>query len=573
MVRDRFSNITALLLLFFMQINMASAQSVNARVDRLQLQEYESLWFIISSNDSSTPAPDLTPLESDFEILRQSKSNSVNIINGKMESSSRWSINLMPKRSGRIEIPPIAVGNEFTRPITITVKPAGTTSSDNENRKVFIETEVKEQQVYVQGQIAYTVRLLYSSSTDLNSGSLSEPEPENAVVERLGDDISYSSKRGGRDYEVIERNYAIFPQSSGELIIPSLEFNGQIIDSNQPIQRRSVFDPFNLRPTRQIRLKSKALKITVLPKPDHSPNWIPARKLTLQESWPSEKVELKIGEPITRTIQIEAVGLSASMLPAITLPQVDGIKTYPDQPMVDDKTDGTWIIGTRQEKVALIPTAAGTVTLPPIEITWWNTQTDKLQTATLPARNITILPGADMPDNSKATKTLTTSLPTTAMTTAVKRPAATEQLPWQWFTLFFATAWLLTLTAWWKTKSATNPAKPAIHTKNGPDSHSLKAALQKLKAACATNDNHQARLAILDLANILWPESRPSGLNSVAKLFDNPQLKQEIMNLDKSLYAKDNADWNGKNLWQLLAKQSWPRKNKQQNPLIPSLYP
>ncbi len=576
MVKRYFPKFTTLILLMLLAVllsNIASAQDVTARVDRTQIQEYESVWLIIRSSGSTSQSPDLTPLEKDFDLLGQSKSSQVNIINGKMESSSEWSINLMPKRTGELQIPAIALGDELTNPITLKVKPASNLSDSNENRKIFIETEVEERQVYVQSQIVYTVRLLYS--VGLNGGSLSEPELKNAMIERLGEDSSYNTARNGKNYKVIERRYAIFPQNSGELIIPAIEFDGQIVDENRPSQRRNIFDPFGRQQTRPIRLKSEVVRMTVLPQPDQSATWIPARKLTLLEKWSPNKPEFRVGEPVTRTIQIQAEGLSASLLPEITLPAVDGIKFYPDQPVTENKTDGTWITGTRQEKIAMIPTIAGSLTLPEIKVTWWNTQTKKAQVATLAARHIEVLPALTNGQTEQpVTLTQPPSLPQgTKSTNLSTQSPSTNQLPWHWLALFFGIAWLLTLVAWWKAKHSTQTSTPVQGTKSIHTS-SLRSVKKSLKTACDNNDGRQARIALLNWANIAWPEKKWTGLSSIAEQFDHPSLQSAIMELDQNLYSNDADAWNGKKLWDLISKQEWPKRSStSSHTALSPLYP
>ncbi|MCF6236847.1 MAG: BatD family protein [Gammaproteobacteria bacterium] len=573
MVIQYFSKFILLMLLALLLSNIASAQNVTARIDRTQIQEYESVWLIIRSSSSSSQSPDLAPLEKDFDVLGQSKSSSVNIVNGKMESNSEWSINLMPKRTGELQIPPIAIGDDFTSPITLKVKPASNLSDSNENRNIFIETEVEERQVYVQSQIAYTVKLLYS--VGLDGGSLTEPELKNAVIERLGEDISYDTERNGQHYKVIERRYAIFPQNSGELIIPAIEFNGQIIDGSRQPQRRNIFDPFGRQQTRPVRLKSEAVRMTVLPQPDQSTAWIPARKLTLLEQWSPKTPEFRVGEPVTRTIQIQAEGLSASLLPEITLPAVDGIKIYPDQPVTENKTDGSWMTGTRQEKIAMIPTTAGSLTLPEINITWWNTQTKKAQVATLPARNIEVLPALT---NGQTEQPVTLTPPSslldpTANTNFSSQPPKIDQFPWYWLTLFFGIAWLVTLVAWWKAKHSTQISTPA-QVVNGINNSSLRSVKKALKTACNNNDSRQARTALLNWANIVWPTTQWTGLNSIAQQFNNPSLQSAITELDQNLYSNDADTWNGKILWDLISKQEWPKKNSASSHTVLSpLYP
>ncbi len=566
MVKQYFSKFILLILLAFLLSNTVSAKDVTARVDRTQIQEYESVWLIIRSSGDASGSPELAPLEKDFDILGQSKSSQVNIINGKMESSSEWSINITPKSTGELQIPAIAIGDDFTNPITLKVKPASDLSDSNENRKIFIETEVENRQVYVQSQIAYTVRLFYSAG--LNGGSLSEPELKNAVIERLGEDVSYDTERNGNHYTVIERRYAIFPQNSGELIIPPLEFNGQIIDGNRQSQRRNVFDPFGRQATRSVRLKSEAIRMSVLPQPDQSATWIPARKLTLLEKWSPDTPEFRVGEPVTRTIQIQATGLSASLIPEITLPALDGMKLYPDQPATENKNDGIWITGTRQEKIAMIPTVSGSMVLPEINITWWNTQTKKAQTATLPARNIEVLPAIT---NGQTEQPVTLTQPT-ANTDLSAQPPKTDQFPWHWLTLAFGIAWLVTLVAWWKAKHSIQT--PAPTQTNSMNNSSLRSVKKALKTACNNNDNRQARIALLNWANIVWPESKWTGLSSIAPQFDQPSLQSAITELDQSLYSNDTDAWNGKNLWNLISKQEWPRKSSpSSHSTLSPLYP
>jgi hypothetical protein len=59
----------------------------------------------------------------------------------------------------------------------------------------------------------------------------------------------------------------------------------------------------------------------------------------------------------------------------------------PTQPMA--KNDG--MVAFREEKIALIPGQAGSYTLPPIEIPWWNTQTQKMEVARIAARTLTAI--------------------------------------------------------------------------------------------------------------------------------------------------------------------------------------
>jgi len=114
----------------------------------------------------------------------------------------------------------------------------------------------------------------------------------------------------------------------------------------------------------------------------------------LIESWPANSQEFRVGEPVTRTLTLRANGLGSSQLPEIHASVPDGIKQYPDQPVRENRVDDNGLVAISQQKVALIPARPGTFVLPEVEIPWWNTRTDELEYARLPARPIDVLPAA-----------------------------------------------------------------------------------------------------------------------------------------------------------------------------------
>ena len=65
-----------------------------------------------------------------------------------------------------------------------------------------------------------------------------------------------------------------------------------------------------------------------------------------------------------RGLSIVADGLTAAQLPELSLPDISGIKQYPDQPALENHRAGDGIRGRRSQKVALIPGAEGVYRLP-----------------------------------------------------------------------------------------------------------------------------------------------------------------------------------------------------------------
>ena len=104
--------------------------------------------------------------------------------------------------------------------------------------------------------------------------------------------------------------------------------------------------------------------------------------------------EIHVGDPVTRTIRLQAQGLGFEQLPELNLTAPDGAEIYPDKADTRTRDDGTWLYGERVRKFAFVPTRPGTLTIPGVSVHWWDTAHDRMETAELPAHTLTVLPAA-----------------------------------------------------------------------------------------------------------------------------------------------------------------------------------
>ena len=534
--------------------------AVTAQVDRDTINEGETFTLTLTVTGSSSGQPDLSVLDKDFDVISSGERSEVQIINGSIQSHHAWSITLAPRHTGKLLIPPIALGNDQSTALTITVLPATASSNSGADKgDVFIEVNTKPAQVYVQAQLLYTVRLYYDAP--LRQGTLSTPKLDNAVVQKLGDDTNFETQRGGRHYQVIERRYAIFPQNSGDLEIPAVVFDGAV-DAPSTQTGDPFFDSFN-RATRRVHLRSRKLTIQVAKQPAdyHGVNWLPAQDIQLDQKWSPAQPQFRVGEPVTRTLTIRAKGLSASQLPDLVIPDQSGLKLYPDQPQTSSTPSGDTLVSTREQKIAMIPTQAGEVKLPAIELNWWDTQTQQERTAMLPAQTIHVLPGAAgvtnttpsapaQPSTAAApTQPEPASTATSAKSVAVAGATLTRQLPRLWIALtaFFALAWLITLLLWWRYKRP-RPAPAGLRAV--ADDTSEQAEVKHIRQACAQNDAQRVKQALLAWARLRWFANPPLSLGALAARVDDASLANEIAGLDKCLYQGETPDWQANQLLQ-----------------------
>lgn len=399
--RDKEANLSllgkALALFCLLACSTASfALTITAKVDRNSIAMSETLTLTVAIDEQAAfSAPSFDELQQNFDILRQHKSNRYQSMNGKVSSITEWVLTLGPKREGQLIIPSFEYDGEFSDAIPITVSKQSNASGAK--RDIFLETTTDKDVAFVQEQIIFTQKL-YSA---VNISSF-DPEPlqlDKAKVELLAQ-FDYQTRIGGRPYVVVETRYAIYPQHSGKLALPRLRWSIGVSGG-----RRNIFDPFNNNSGRIHRLQSDAIELEIKASPEKSADWLPAEQLTISQSWSSDPEQMQVGEPITRKIEITAKGLTAAQLPNIDMgqaPELQGrIKTYPEQPQSEDDKDNSGITGTRRISTAIIASKAGPLTLPAIEIRWWNTARQQWQTTKLPAMDINVKASAANPSQTQ----------------------------------------------------------------------------------------------------------------------------------------------------------------------------
>lgn len=524
-----------------------SAGEVSAHVDKNVITQNDNLELTLELSDQDG-TPDLEPLERDFTVLNNARSNRISIVNGRVDTRNEWVLTLVPKRVGELKIPALAIGDKRTDPIIVKVVAGKVGTAGND---VQLESSVDVSTVDVQAQLIYTLRLLHG--VDLKEGSLSVPDLPNAIVERLGEDVSSEVLRDGRRYRVVERKYAVFPQISGVFKIPSAEFNGKTIGrGGSPFDsffgRRFGADPFDqaFGGGQAIRARAKEIIVDVTPQPKDTLGrwWLPAKNIRLSEEWAPSPPQFRVGEPVTRTLLLEAEGLTAQQLPDLAQVDIPGVKLYPDQPSKETTANPAGVTSKKTVKIALIATRPGRLQLPAVEVTWWDTRRRALQVATLPARMIDVLPGADTGANAPSIPTALppamnapTPLPAEPTLLSDEIPVAVQQPNyWPYLTAIAVAAWIFTTFGWWRSR---RQIEPAAVQRPRADLHALnvKAARSGVHAACASRDPKQLRDALLQWAAWNWPDIPPRNIVDLAAHASDAVLRKFLLDLEREAYA------------------------------------
>jgi hypothetical protein len=524
-----------LLINFFLLCSFVlQAATIQVSVDRNPINLNDSFQIIFTASDASNANPDFSSLEENFEILDRQRSSNMSWVNGRSSHSEKWVLKVLAKQAGELLIPPIAFGDEISQALTINVTENQLEPESTD--ELFLEVTASPEKLYVQSQLIYTVRLY--RRLQITQARLDEPQLKEAVIEKLGEDTTYNTQVRGVDYVVTERKYAIFPQQSGSVTIAPLNLTAEVLSA-----RRPHFNGFfNQQSTETRRVASKAITLNVqaMPASFHFP-WLSAESVQLSENWSAKELQTKVGEPLTRTIKLEVKGSTVGQLPELSaLSAIDGLKTYPDQPVLKEEKLSDGLTAVREEKIAFIPSKPGSYTLPAVEIHWFNTKTQQIEIASLPSVTLKAIATAET-----ASQALSVASPLDVVksvdSVAVQAESASV---WQWQALagFLAIGWLSTL-GFIFFRRGSSGSKNA--EKTPPFKVSLNAIEQQLKLACQENNPQAAKQALLHWGKTQFGED---SLGVIAKRSTQP-LAVEIENLNQCLYSGLAVSWQGDTLW------------------------
>ena len=362
-----------------------AATKLEASVDKNPVLAGEFFMLNISVDDTvKGEQPDTSSLLKDFVVGPTSLSSRTNIINGSINKQTTWSVKLMTRTEGDYTIPAFSVAGLTSQPIKLKV--AKRSVDADKNNEIFLKTSLSSNSLFVQEAGVYTVKLYLAK--ELLDGSLSTPSMEDAQLTQLGKQTESYELVDGKRYLVITREYLIQPQKSGAYTIAGPAFQGRVQQNYRQLEVSALGD-------------DQQVEIKPIPS-DYKGAWLPSELVNLDEEWQPNDNTVEVGTPITRTITLTALGVTKEQLPEISMPTIDGIRSYPDQKENNNAVRDGRVVSQQTASYALLPQKPGTYTLPEIKLPWFNTKMNRISVATLPKRTITVTPSTTAPNTAIA---------------------------------------------------------------------------------------------------------------------------------------------------------------------------
>lgn len=532
----------------------AHAEEPRAWLDRDEVVLGETVTLNIQA-EGSTP-PDYEPLRADFEISGLTSRSQLVVTNGESSTRTLFAAALRPLRSGTILIPPLVVGSERSNPVTLTVLPASAQEPAGAGADVFLESVPDDFEPYAQQAVGWVVRLY--SAVPLVSGQLDQPAPAGATLRQVGDDAQYTRSVAGRHYNVIERRYLLIPERSGTLEVPGAEFEGR--------GARGFFDDV-LGRGGSLTANAPPQRLEVQPVPGGAPQpWLPLHSLEL--GYRALPRELQAGAAATVTVEMVADGAGAGQAPELQLPAVPGLRVFPEPAQVDQRfVDGRPRVTVRRQ-FALVPSAAGEVTLPAVEVQWWDVASDRARTARLEPVTLSVMPGAGPATTGPVAGTgLAAPAAGDAGAIAPAQSAAGQaNRGWILTTAAFAALWLLTLLWALQRRGAAAAGRegsaPTPHPETAADPSLLKRALD-------TGD-------LGDVATALCASAGRGArdMDDVRARLADPAQAAAVDALERARWAGGDGTGARRQLREAFANgPRWRPRPEESAPLLPPLYP
>ena len=399
--------ITACLCILFLPmftVLAADDVTVTLRLDRTEASLSDTLRMEIrvSGSRKSDQQPNLNGLKS-FLVTNGGSSSRVEIINGKINSGVDYTYFIQPQKAGKFEIGPIRVtidGKVFESNTQSLVVRAASQSASPDQGPVFAQADVSSQEIYVDEQAIYTLKLYYR--VNVGNLSLSLPEMQYVSFQQLGRPLEYQVSYADRTYQVLEIRHALMVSKPGAFTINPARLKMTVRQSGS----NSLFDNF-FNDTFSGRSSNRPLTLTTDPIDLHvnalpgagKPTDFTGLVGTFQMRSTLEPASLKAGESATLTIQVEGQG-TVNRIPDLDLPVMDFARIYSDQPVLETGQSRQGLLGTKTMKWALVPENAGEFNVPSLSLSFFNPQTKNYHVLATPMHHLSVLPGESDKDSS-----------------------------------------------------------------------------------------------------------------------------------------------------------------------------
>ncbi|UUM32093.1 BatD family protein [Vibrio japonicus] len=456
----------ALFSLIASPVSLAANIQVTVSKTKVVKNEVFQLRVVVDKKVSSDDI-DFSVLEKDFYLGRPSFGTSINIINGSHSSRSEWNISLAAQRIGVVTIPAFTVGGATSQPITIQVNVDS--NEPQVSDLVELQTSLDRQELYPNESALLKTRLVIKTDPRrLQNANIIPPQSNGLTLTALGEAKQYQAVSDGIEVTVVEQNYRVAANQPGNYSLSGIGFSGSVVHGNNRSGSTRLIDAST---------KAKQLEIVVNPIPEgYKGNWLPAANLALEQRWIDSEghtisagtYNTKVGESITREINLDIQGITAERFPNLTVNYPDSLRVYQEKPQFKEMGNGVTRMTLTQ---VLIPQQQGEINLNDISVNWWNSTNKQQESSNIDGITLSVSQGDSINVGEPA---FVNNTPDPVDATVIKDTGI-----WPYLTALFGVLWLITLVLWRRATRAPTVTQPKVTASLSNKSHLTEALRQE----------------------------------------------------------------------------------------------
>lgn len=268
------------------------------------------------------------------------------------------------------------------------------------------ETLISNSSPYINEMVILTVRVHHDNG--VRKIHVEPIHSENFSLERLAEPPE-TTRMIGRGKIITDFIYALTPVSPGWTAIPAISVE---VESAPPGRNGNQ----GVRTTPEIlRVHTEPDHLEIRPASIDGGSWLPLHDLRVTVQY-DPRQPIRVGQPFELSIVQTALGSSGDRLPELSaLLQDPDFRIYPGQTRTSRRPGpkGQVLLGQRIETLTLVPLRAGSLTVGPITIPWWDVGRDRPAQAEWQglALEVGTPPGSASPASAPVQDTSTVILP------------------------------------------------------------------------------------------------------------------------------------------------------------------
>lgn len=300
----------------------------------------------------------------------------------------------------------------------------------------------------------------------------------------------------GQSYAALQRTYAAFVAEAGTVVIAPIGMSVRVGGPDGgPVEAQAS--------TAESRITAR-----LPPGVNDVTRLVVAPSFRMSAAVEGQARQVHVGEAVIRTLRMEADDTTAMLLPTGAWGRPEGVRVYPDPPVLQDRSDRGVFHALRTERVAFVPQHPGTVELPGFSVTWFEPRGGRSTEVKVEALRLEVLPSPHA--GGVATE-------------------GAHPVGWLLAACLAALAMPGGVLAWWWLR----------HRRRAP------VAIAPLVEACRAGDAKAALRALYRWSDAVLPSGGERTIASLAGRTQVPELAVQANALEARVFGDGASEWNG----------------------------